>query len=151
MLISGISGGIATIVQMVISWSLYLLGIVNLNPSIFHARLMTNRMNVNSSEIVLGMIGNFVAGLVFAFLIIVLLKLTGTDYALLKGGIMGIINAMIQYYLLTRLFTHDPTILIPNTITIWHVYIVYCIWGLIVAYIATRYCSVKVSRHLDSR
>ena len=141
-LISGIS---ATILQMIIHWTLFLTGITSQNPSIFHARLLTNRMNITVSEIILGAIGNIAAGCAFAFLIILLLKFTGIDYALLKGTITGLINAMIQFYLLTRLFTPDPTPIIPSSITIWSVYIVYSGWGMLVAYIATRYCRIKVA------
>ena len=144
-LITLASGIPATILQMIVHWTLFLTGITSQNPSIFNARLLTNRMNVTISEITLGAIGNIAAGCAFAFLIILLLKFSGIDYALLKGTLMGLINAMIQFYILARLFTPDPTPIIPNAITIWSVYIVYCGWGMLVAYIATRYCRIKVA------
>lgn len=134
----------ATILQMIIHWTLFLTGITSQNPSIFNARLLTNRMNITVSEIILGAIGNIAAGCAFAFLVILLLKFTGIDYALLKGTLLGLINAMIQFYILARLFTPDPTPIIPSSITIWSVYIVYSGWGMLVAYIATKYCRIKV-------
>ena len=143
-LITLVSGIPATLLQMVIHWTLFLTKITSQNPTIFHARLLTNRFNVSVSEIILGAIGNIAAGCAFAFLIVLLLKFTGIDYALLKGTLMGLINAMIQFYILTRLFTPDPTPIIPSSITIWSVYIVYSGWGTLVAYIATRYCRIKV-------
>lgn len=144
-LITLVSGIPATILQMIIHWSLFLTGIMSQNPSIFHARLLTNKFNVTTAEVILGAIGNLAAGCAFAFLVILLLKFTGIDYALLKGTLTGLINAMIQFYLLTRLFTPDPTPLIPTATTIWLVYIVYSVWGMLVAYIATRYCRIKVA------
>jgi hypothetical protein len=144
-LITLISGIPATIMEMIIHWTLFLTGITSQNPSIFNARLLTNRMNVTVSEIVLGAIGNIAAGCAFASLIILLLKFTGIDYALLEGTLIGLINAMIQFYVLARLFTPDPTPIIPSAITLWSVYIVYCVWGTLVAYIATRFCRIKVA------
>ena len=144
-LITLVSGIPATIVEMIIHWSLLLTGITNQNPSIFNARLLTNKLNVTTSEVILGSIGNLAAGCIFAFLIILFLKFTGVDYALLKGTVIGLINAMIQFYILARLFTPNPTPIIPTDTTIWAVYIVYCGWGMLVAYIATRYCRIKVT------
>ncbi len=144
-LITLIAGIPATILEMIIHWTLFLTKITSQNPSLFHARLLTNRINVSTSEVILGIIGNLVAGGAFALLIILFLKYTGVDYALLKGTLIGLINAMIQFYILTRLFTPDPTPIIPSSITIWAVYIVYSGWGTLVAYIATRYCRIKVA------
>lgn len=135
----------ATILQMIIHWPLYLAGIISQNPSVFHAKLLFNTINVTTPEIVLGVVGNLVAGIAFASLIILLLKFTGSDYALLKGTLTGLINAMIQFYFLARLFTPDPALIIPNPTTIWSTYIVYSFWGMLVAYIATRYCRIKVA------
>lgn len=146
-LITLISGIPATILEMIIHWTLFLTKISSQNPSLFHARLLTNRMNVTTSEVILGVIGNLAAGGAFAFLIIMFLKYTGVDYALLKGTLIGLLNAMIQFYILSRLFTPDPTPIIPSSITIWSVYIVYSGWGTLVAYIATRYCRIKVANH----
>ena len=137
-----VSGSIATVIQMVISWASLLLGFIEQNPSIFHARLLTNRFNVGFVEVVLGTFGNFIAGIAFASIIIILLKLTGSDYNILKGALVGIINAMFQFYVLTRLF-HNPTLLIPDIPTIVHVYVVYALWGSLVAYISVKYFGIR--------
>lgn len=137
-----ISGSIATVIQMVISWSLLLLGFIEQNPSIFHARLLTNRFNVGFAEIILGTFGNLIAGIAFASIIIIVLKITGSDYNIFKGALLGIINAMLQFYVLTRLF-HNPTLLIPDIPTIIHVYVVYALWGSLVAFISVKYFGIR--------
>lgn len=123
-IIAFIAGSIGTLIQMVISWSLYLLDIINQNPSILHARLLTSAANPNTGEIILGTFGNFAAGLFAAIILVYILKYTGTDFALIKGGFLGAILAMLQFYILTRLFK-DPTKVTPSTITQYHLYIVY--------------------------
>lgn len=137
-----ISGSIATILQIIISWVLLLLGIIQQNPSFFHARLLTNKFDVDFIEILLGIVGNFIAGVAFASIVVILLKLTGDDFAIIKGVLIGIINAMFQFYVLSRLF-YDPAKLIPNTQTIIHVYILYMLWGAVVAYISSRYFKLR--------
>ena len=139
-----ISGSIATIVQMIISWTFLLLGLIQQNPSIFHARLLTNKYHVGFAEILLGIVGNFIAGIAFAGIIIIVLKFTGIDYAIMKGASIGIINAMLQFYVLARLF-HNPILIIPDLASIVHTYIVYIFWGALVAYISSRYFLLKTS------
>jgi hypothetical protein len=136
-----VAGGIATLFQMAISWSLYLLKITNQNPSIFHAKILSNSNNPVLFDIFLGILGNFFAGMFFAIIIIYVLKFTGTDYALYKGTFFGLVNAMIQYYIFARLFK-DPTQILPNPITKLHLFIVYALWGFITAYIAVKYSSI---------
>lgn len=133
-----VAGGIATLVQMAISWSLYWSGITEQNPSIFHARLLTNKMDPNFYEILLGTFNNVAAGMFFALVIYYFLKLTGTDYALLKGGFIGYINAIIQFLFLARLYV-KPGLVLPNAVTQWHLFAVYTIWGVITAYIIRKY------------
>lgn len=140
-----VSGSIATVIQMIISWGLYFLGLIQQNPSFFHARLLTNKFVVTTGELMLGIFGNFIAGIGFAAIIVVLLVLTGTDYAVLKGALIGLINGMLQFYILSRLF-YDPALLVPDVLTIIHVYAVYTIWGVIVAYISSRYFNLRVKR-----
>jgi hypothetical protein len=142
---SFVAGGIATLVQMAISWSLYLAGIVEQNPSIFHARLLTNKMDPNIFEIILGALNNLAAGMFFALAIFYFLRLTGTDYALLKGGFIGYINAIVHFLFLARLYV-KPGLVLPNAITEWHVFAVYTLWGVITAYIIRKYGDVKIIR-----
>jgi hypothetical protein len=136
-----VAGGIATLVQMAISWILYLMKITNQNPSIFHAKLLTDSVHPALSEIFLGILGNFIAGMFFAMIIIYILKYTGTDYALLKGTFIGLTNSMIQFYFFARLFK-DPADILPSPITKWHLFFVYGLWGFITAYIAVKYSSI---------
>lgn len=136
------AGSIATIFQMIFSWSLYLLGVIDQNPSILHARLLINKMEYSNSVLVLGLISNFIAGVFFMGVIWFVLKIFGTDYALIKGGFMGYIHAMIQFLFFARLFS-NPTELIPNTPTLWHVYIGYTMWGIIGAYLLKKYCNIR--------
>lgn len=137
------SGSIATIFQMIFSWSLYLMGIINQNPSILHTRLLVNKMKYTNSVLILGLISNFVTGIFFMITVWIVLKVSGTDYAIYKGGFMGFICAMMQFLFFARLFT-DPTEIIPSTATLWHVYIAYTIWGIIGAHLLKKYCVIKV-------
>jgi len=129
---------------MIISWTFYFLGLIQQNPSIFHARILTNKYQVGFAEIMLGVLGNFIAGIAFASIIIILLKYAGIDYAIMKGASIGIINAMLQYYVLARLF-HNPSLLTQDIASIIHVYIVYILWGALVAYISSRYFQLETS------
>lgn len=40
----------------------------------------------------------------------------------------GIFLAMTQSLFFARLFT-EPTMVIPNAITVWHIFVVYALWG----------------------
>lgn len=137
-----VSGFIATVIQMLISWGAYFWGFIEQNPSIFHTRLLVNRMSYNVNELLIGILGNLIAGIAFATIIIFLLKITGVDYAIFKGGFIGIVNAMFQFYVLARLFS-GPTAIIPDDRTIIHIYVVYFIWGILVAYIYKRYYQIN--------
>lgn len=137
------AGGIATLVQMAISWSLHLAGIIEQNPSLFHARLLTNKLNPNIFEIILGVLNNVAAGMFFAIILLYFLRLTGTDYALLKGGFIGYINSIIQFLFLARLYV-KPGLVLPNAVTQWHLFTVYTLWGVITAYIIRKYGEVKI-------
>ncbi len=138
-----IAGGIATTIQIVFSWVLYALNIVKQNPTLFHVRLLTNKWSYTTGEFLLGLIGNLTGGIFFAIFILLLLRVTGTDYAYLKGAFVGLVNSMLQFYIFPRLFV-NPTRLIPDAPALWHVYIGYVLWGIITAYILKKYHQIKI-------
>ena len=137
-----VTGGIATIVQMIISWTLFLTDIIQQNPSLFHTRLLTGRMEVSTFELAIGTVGTFVAGVAFSTLILLTLKITGSDHPVIKGGGVGIVNTMFQFYILARLFP-EPRMIIPDALTIAQVYLVYMIWGIITAVLIRNYADIE--------
>ncbi len=142
-IITLIAGGIATIIQTIISWFLFLLNITEQTPAIFHARLITNKFDYNIYELLLGFFTSFAAGIFFAGFVVLLLKITGKDFAILKGAFIGFINAMIQFLFFARLFIR-PEKVIPSYAGLWHVFILYTLWGVIVAYIIEKYYDIKI-------
>lgn len=140
-----IAGTVASVIQMAISWTLYLTGIIEQNPSLLHARLLSNQVNPNLYYVLLGMLSNLIAGVSFSVVIVLTIKFTGKDFALFKGVVIGLVNASFQYIVLTRLFI-NPSIVLPNPISELHTYIVYPLWGAIVAYIVDKYSDIKTVR-----
>lgn len=68
-----IAGGIATIIQMIISWSLYFLHIIEQTPSILQAKLLVDSTNYDISIIILGIFNNLFAGIFFSSAIVLTL------------------------------------------------------------------------------
>lgn len=140
-----IAGTIASVVQIAISWTLYLTGIIEQNPSLLHAMLLSNQVNPNLYFVLLGILSNFIAGVAFSTIIVITIRFTGKDFALFKGAGIGLVNASFQYIVLTRLFI-NPSIALPNPISELHTFIVYPLWGAIVAYIVDRYSDIRTVR-----
>lgn len=138
-----VAGSIGTAVQMIISWSLYLLKITNRNTSLFHAMLLTDNAKPNLGEIVLGVFSNFGAGIFFALFVVYFLRLTGFDYAIIKGAFIGVFCSMFQFIFLARLFK-NPSEIIPDTMTMYQLFVGYIFWGIITAYITKKYSSVRI-------
>ncbi len=105
--------------------------------------MITNRIDYNIYELLLGFLTSFAAGIFFAGFVVLLLRITGKDFAILKGAFVGFINAMIQFLFFARLFT-IPEKLVPSYAGLWHVFILYTIWGIIVAYVVEKYYDIKI-------
>lgn len=134
-----ISGIIGTVIMDFLAYIVIALGIPITSPWNIAADVFLSWSQVNSPiGMILGIIGTIALGIATAILLVIVLKLTGTDLAILKGVIIASAVGFASMGLFMPLLNIAPQIQFQPLTNLFALLIL-IVFGVVVSYILKKY------------
>lgn len=149
-ILGSISGIIANLLKTIIAWVFNILGLTKFTFIHINAGYFVDERFVKTPiGLATGVIGDFTMAAFLGVLIVLTLKLTGTDYAIIKGAGFGSVSYIFLFGIgmaldVTRVSIMTP---LPNLI----LFFPQIVFGALTSWIAVKYGQIKLQTKQEPR
>ena len=142
-----LAGAIATPIQAGLNWIWLITGLTNSTVTQLITRallLIPAQQAITPVQSIIGLIGHFIVGLVFATIMSYLFRSTGHDFYLLKG--LGIGTLLWIFNLAVMPYLAVLPVMRPVSLAVLHL-VDHAVWGLLTAYLLRVFYTAPAEEH----